>query len=333
MQDTPESHIIASKTDTYFTRGYGVAAAHSVGGRFENYTSRDGNVHMPLILRPTRFGFLDAQSPYGYAGARFLADASAESIHRLWNNIANDLKERGIVSIFLRQSALVEAPAPPDEVMHTTEGHVTYLVLNSGETQIWEGMAGRTRTSIRKAQKNGLSANLRVATAEDLHPSSPFREIYADTMSRLSARDFYSFDDEYYRLLLQGLGRELLICTATNEHGATVGAALFMKGPEYLHYHLSGASDEGRAKGATPLLLWEAIREMGNDPELLGLHLGGGVPVGGGLDKFKKGFGGEVLPYISYGWIVDETRYQSAASAHLGEGASNEDNFFPAYRR
>ncbi len=229
-----------------------------------------------------------------------------------------------------------QAPVPA-EALEVVSGHATFHVPCRPATEVWDAMAGRCRTSIRKADKLGTTVTLTPATPAELAPGSDFRRLYECTMDKVDAHHYYFFGNSYYEALLAGLGEDLLIGLARDPHGEALAAALFMKGPRTLHYHLSGATLEGSRRGATNKVLWQAI-QFAISEGLDGVLLGGGVSGGDGLERFKRSFGGEMRTFDAYGLIIDQQAYDDElrlTAARLGTEPAMlaGPGFFPAYRR
>lgn len=327
----------AQAPDVYFDERYGSVVAGTEGGRWHLISLDEGRWQIPLVVRDLASGRRDAISPYGYAGAFWQPTGSNATADELWSETRLLLDHLGIVSMFLRISPLVpQAAAPPDAVPIVSD-HWTYLVPSNDVDQAWAKMDGRARTAIRKARKLGFTSELRSANADDLVPSSPFRELYSKTMQKVEANSYYFFEDDYFDGLGTSLGGDLLLGVVRDADGAPHAAALFMSGRHYLHYHLSGSSQEGARAGASNLLIWDALQETSRR-SLSGLHLGGGLVNGDGLDRFKKSFGGEALSYNAYGVIVNNEAYtdEVAMQAQRLGTTSNSlltPGFFPSYRR
>ena len=93
-------------------------------------------------------------------------------------------------------------------------------------------------------------------------------------MQRIRAVDYYFFNDDYFEALKQLLERRGWLLVAEQE-GAWVAAALFLKGGEYMHYHLSATDPDRKVPGATNAIIAVATR-IGTEAGLKRLHLGGG---------------------------------------------------------
>ena len=323
--------------DVYFTAGYGRAAAYAEHGAWSSIVLADGQWQMPLLVRTLPTGRSDAISPYGYAGVYQGAGVTDLEAAELWAVTRDRLRRSGIISVFVRESPIVPQASPPRDAISVVRGHSAYYVPCLGENQNWDAMEGRSRTSIRKAERLGMKVELRTAVPEDLEPASPFRRLYEGTMGKVDAGDYYYFTDEYYAALLDGLADNLLLGLATDQQGDVQAASLFLRGPSTLHYHLSGSTREGARGGATNAVLWAAIKHA-NAADLAGVLLGGGVRDGDGLERFKRSFGGQARTFNAYGLVLDQDGYDAEialTAERLGVAAEsfNTAGFFPAYRR
>lgn len=312
--------------DIYFSTGYGLADARTQRGEWRTVVAFDGRWQLPLVLRPLTGGYTDAASPYGYSGVYAHPTLTVEDVETCWSATRDLLMREGIVSVFLRHSPLVHQAKMPDDAVSVIEGHKTRYMPMGDPEELWAGMEGRCRTSIRKARNLGLTTSIRQCTAYDLASGSAFRELYEDAMIKRGASSFYRFPDEYYDALLHGLGSALMIGIVSAPDGTPLASSLFLQHPEFLHYHLSGACKSGARMGATNLLLWAAI-ELSADLGVKGLHLGGGMENGDSLYKFKRSFGGEDREFRASGLVVDATTYRRLAS-----GSREDAAYFPAYR-
>jgi hypothetical protein len=155
-------HLAAGFTspDVYFLPGYGRAASVSDPGEWVLLEAFDGAWQVPLILRTLDDGTRDAISPYGYSGVYASSALSSMQIHEAWSSTINGLQKLEVISVLLRHSPLVtQAPYLPGQ--HAIiSGHPTRALELTDNESAWDGMEGRCRTAIRKAQKNGYSAEV-----------------------------------------------------------------------------------------------------------------------------------------------------------------------------
>jgi hypothetical protein len=192
------------------------------------------------------------------------------------------------------------------------------------------------RGATRKAIKNGYTADVRKAEAQDLAPSGDFRRLYEQTMLRLEAAHLYFFGDDYYTELLDGLGSNLYIAEVRDQAGVVASSGLLMRHEERLHGHLMGSNGADARMGANNLYLWTTT-QFAVDQGLNQYHLGGGLSPGDGLFKFKRSFGGRELEYDVSGLIIDQALYDAhtksrAAVCDTTTNALLASHYFPSYR-
>jgi hypothetical protein len=314
--------------DVYFTPGYGSAARPSDYERWMMIQRYDGQWQVPLVLRRMPAGALDAASPYGYAGVYASPLLSEADRTRAWAETMEELRELGVVSVFLRHSPLV--PQAPDHAgaVIMVDRHPTVMVQIQSPEAMWDALLGRCRTAIRKANAAGVTASVREAVPADLLAGSDFRTLYEQTMGRRGAAASYLFDDGYYSRLAAALGPDLLVAEARAANGKALSACLLMQHSRFLHYHLSGSSADGLQVGANNLMLWEScLFARGRGVEVF--HLGGGLTADDSLYRFKSSFGGTRGVFRATGIIVDPGAYRLLSHARDElEGAA----YFPAYR-
>lgn len=322
--------------DVYFTYGYGRAEL-GADDEWVLISSPDGSWQIPLVLRQFAPGVVDASSPYGYSGIYAHGGLSLEQRSAHWAETKDLLCDRGVVSLFLRDSPLVSTYTPPDdEVVAVIRHHETVALDLGPEEEMWAAMQGRARTAVRKARSSGLRVEVAPATAVDLAAEAVFRGLYEGTMARVGASAQYFFGDEYYARLLEGLAGGLLLCRVVDDAGAPVAACLVMRHGQLAHYHLSGSSPEGARMGANALMIWDVMTHLarGGARQLM---LGGGAGPGSSLLRFKQSFGKAIVDFNASGVVIDEVRYRQAVQDRCDETSSTPEQllatgYFPAYR-
>ena len=107
-------------------------------------------------------------------------------------------------------------------------------------------------------------------------------------MQNNHAEDYYYFQDDYFKYLIENLPENILFGYALYE-GKPVSASIFLYNSKYMHYHLSGTLPEYRSLGATNLLLTKTAY-WAAEHGIKKFHLGGGVGIDDSLLSFKKHF-------------------------------------------
>ncbi|MEH1015172.1 GNAT family N-acetyltransferase [Micromonospora sp. CPCC 206060] len=325
--------------DVYFTAGYGRATAAAQGGVWHR-VDRTDLIMLPYVQRDVDGQAVDAISPYGYSGVYVHPDCSPTDLDRFWAAVVPHWRAQGLVSLFVRFSPLdpdsVRAVRGLDTVRLSRLSDTIAVGLDQGPAAVWDAMAGRSRTAVRKARNTGLTATVRPVGPSDLVPGAPFRRLYEQTMSRLDSSPFYFFPDAYYRQLATGLGKDLLMAEVRDPTGMVVAASLVMRHRDRAHYHLAGSDPQAARDGANNLLVW-TILEWAAESGCVVVHLGGGVRADDGLFRFKESFGGRRSEWWSGAVVIDPDRYRSLVAARARELGRPVDDlaavgYFPAYR-
>ncbi|MFD2766137.1 GNAT family N-acetyltransferase [Micromonospora eburnea] len=326
--------------DVYFTPGYGAAAAAADAAVWRLAYAPEGML-VPYLVRSVDDEVHDAASPYGYSGIHLAADRPPDELARCWSQAVERWRDEGLVSLFLRFSPMDPASVAAVRALRLVpmvrRPDTLTVAVDRTPDEIWNGMAGRARTAIRKARRVGLEAAVRTVQSTDLDVGSPFRHLYEQTMKRVGSAPSYFFPDRYYRLLHDGLGRSLLTCEVRDPHGSVVAASLLMRHADLLHYHLAGSDPAAGRDGANSLLLWTVL-SWAAEHGCARVHLGGGVRADDGLFRFKCSFGGTRTEFWTGALVLDRKRYDDLVARHaarlrLSTGDLLRTGFFPAYRQ
>lgn len=330
---------VPTKTGVYQSRTYGEAVALSAQAEWAVLGDEEGRWRLPVCLFSRTDGLFDASSPYGYSGIHASEGMSSQEISEAWTQTKGLLAERGVVSLFLRFAPYreeVERWHHELAGLRTVELSATIAVATAHDEAMWAAMQGRARTAVRKAEREGL-----VAEVEDADPSlacedAPFRRVYGIAMDRVRATAQHRYGDEYYRHLVEGLGADLQVVSVRNREGEVVASCLLLIDDDGVHYHLSGSLKEYARLGANNLMLWTALRWASAKGHAM-VHLGGGTSAGDDLYRFKASFGGTSLSFFVGQSVIrpdDYSRLVAGRAAELGVPARTleESHFFPAYR-
>ncbi|MEV0155927.1 GNAT family N-acetyltransferase [Micromonospora sp. NPDC050686] len=337
--DGPGGGAPETYPDVYFTPGYGAAVAAADGGTW-HLAYAPGRLMAPYLVQPLAGGLHDAQSPYGYSGLHVETGCPADELARCWSETVGQWRNLGLVSMFLRFSPLdmasVAAARTLGAITMIRRADTVAVAVHQGAQAVWDGMAGRCRTAVRKALRSGLEASIRRADGDDLTAASSFRTLYERTMERVGSDPRYVFPDRYYRLLHLDLGKSLLVAEVHDPDGVVVASALFMRHGDRMHYHLAGSDVSAARSGANNLLLW-TVFEWAAGHGCATVHLGGGVRPDDSLFQFKKSFGGVRTEFWTASVVIDPARYdalvrQRAVELHRPADELRRSGFFPAYR-
>ncbi len=291
------------KSDIYFTKKYlNLYETDNDKAMCVVCTDGDKIMLMPYLRGEVR-GYYDFETAYGYGGPVSNCE-ECEWCQEAYNCIYDYFKENNYICGFSRFHPLFSNEQFIREDMSTTSDARSIQLLYDRQTiaidttqspeEIWKNqISSKNRNMIRKAEKNGL-----VYKAEyDYASYDEFIELYRNTMQRLSADDFYFFDDQYFENLKDTLSDCSFLGTVRKD-GKLICAAIFMYSDLYGHYHLEGSDRDYSSLGANNLLLWKVACEM-HDLGLSEFHLGGGTTSSpeDSLFKFKKAFSSNIKSF------------------------------------
>ena len=303
MREVEAAEWDGLELDAYYLRPYVEAAALLDGGR-PFLLEHEGALFAGVEREDPR----DVVTPYGYGGP-VGGDGGFWAAYEEW------ARERGIVTTFVRFHPLYanHAGAP----IHVDELAPTVAWRLDPERDLLAGLHWKHRNKVRKAENAGAKVTQHDGLGD-------FVPLYEDTMRRVDADDFYLFERAYW----ERLSELPLVRFDAVIDGEVAASALCLASPPWLHYHLSGTTDQGRTTGSSTLVLLEAAR-WAQATGYERFHLGGGL--GGkedSLHHFKARFDPEGLVEAAVGKAVhDEAAYRG-----LSGGEARLDGFFPAYR-
>ncbi len=210
--------------------------------------------------------YYDIRSPYGYGGA-ISSSEDPSFLDRAWSAYKIWCEEQQVLAEFIRFHPLLQNwRFYNGEVI--CDRDTVFIDLSSHD--LLSNCAPRTRTSIRKAIKNGLT----VEWAKPEQSWQDFQSLYNSTMANVDAESFYFFPDTYHNLLLNWDKASLVICKLSD--GTVGAAAVFLNGSHIMEYHLGASTQLGKTLGAM-LLLMHTVSLQAQKLKCKFLYLGGGT--------------------------------------------------------
>ncbi len=332
--------------DFYSLPGYGMLAARFEGGVAVAILAEEGDrqLLLPLLLREVPDdsggrGWRDAVSPYGYpgigltpgdaedgAGNDFLGEAMTAAIALL--------RERGVVSLFIRLNPLlpVDAGVLGQHGLVVDHGHTVSIDLRRDRDLLFQDLRRDHAKSLRRLDHLGFTCTL-----EDRgEPASiaAFVDVYTETMDRLDASASYYFDTAYVTDLIAALdGRVAIAVVRQGEEVAAAG--IFTEVGEVVQHHLVGTRSAFFHFAPSKLIIRDAVFWAKARGHRI-MHLGGGL--GGTEDAlfwFKSGFSPDRHLFQTARIVIDPAAYDDLSSrweGRAGVPAPGLDGFFPAYR-
>jgi hypothetical protein len=304
------------RPDIYAEPGWARLHAGGAPGFLAVATQGGATLALPLILRELpppldRLGWRDAESPYGYPGT--LCAGTPSDLAGCWEAIRHLLRGLRVANCFIRLHPFQDLPSVAG--LWVGGPHPTvHIPLDQGRDQAFAGPGCHThRSQVRRALRDGFRAQpLETPSMEDW---LGFHQMYLDTMARLGAEAFYRFPLSYFTAFAEACRERMVLVRVLSPGGRVETQAIFMAGPRFAHYHLSGRRAE--AHNTASHLLFEAAADWAAERNLAGIHLGGGTTAdpGDALFRFKQGIArGEATARFA-GLVVDPGAQEALAGA------------------
>ena len=153
-------------------------------------------------------------------------------------------------------------------------------------------------------------------------------------MDKDNAEDYYYFNDEFYKSILNDLPNNAQVFYAQLEDGTIIAASIMITANGKMNYHLSGSRKDYQHLAPTNLLLYKAAL-WGSENRFKTLYLGGGVGSGeDSLFKFKRAFYKGDLHRFYIGKVVFiDGKYEELLSMRLQNDSNiKHSKYFPQYR-
>lgn len=271
----------------------------------------------------------DVTTPYGYGGFIIEGIPNESNIKRLNEEYSDYCRSKNIISEFVRFHPVLKNSKINSEIYEVIDLGKTITMDLISKKQIWNDLSSKNRNVIRKAIKSGVE----IYWGRSPELIDEFIPLYNATMNKDDATDYYYFNKEFYKSVLEDLRYNNLIFYALYDQKIiSMSMILFSNGN--MHYHLSASDREYQSLSATNLLLYEAAC-WGCENGYKSFHLGGGLgSKEDSLFKFKKAFNKNPKTYFSIGKkIFDQEKYKYLSSINCElKNSLKERSFFPKYR-
>ena len=265
--------------------------------------------------------YYDFATPYGYGGWIIEGEKSEELFEAYYAWI----EENEIISEFVRFHPLLKNHISVQDFYEVIQlGEVVHLDITSSEG-IWDNIISKNRNMIRKAIKN----DIHIYNGRFPEIFKKFQEIYNETMDKDNAEDYYYFEDEFYKSVLEDLPQNAQVFWA-EKNGQVIAASIMLMANGRINYHLSGSKREFSSLAPTNLLLYKTAL-WGCQNGYKTFYLGGGVGSGeDSLFKFKRAFyRGDLNHFFIGKKIYNQEKYDELVD--IKKEIAN-PSYFPKYR-
>jgi hypothetical protein len=272
----------------------------------------------------------DITTPYGYGGFIMEGAPNESNIKKLNEEYSDYCRSMNIISEFVRFHPVLKNSKINSEIYEVIDLGKTITMDLISKEQIWNDLSSKNRNVIRKAIKSGVE----IYWGRSPELIDEFIPLYNATMNKDDATDYYYFNKEFYKSVLEDLRYNSLIFYALYDQ-KIISMSMILFSNDNMHYHLSASDREYQSLAATNLLLYEAAC-WGCENGYKSFHLGGGLgSKEDSLFKFKKAFNKSSETYFSIGRkIFDQEKYDELIETRLQENEFDTDTtFFPKYRK
>lgn len=323
--------------DPYFSSAYLAVNELVEGGHAErfNYEGPEGAVDHAFIVRPIpdsakNRNLYDLVSPYGYGGPRLRPAPGSDPLNLVAafsSRFAEFCSDRNIISEFVRFHPFETEPKKFTSVYDIEHLRTTVFTDLTGKCVIEREFSKGVRKSIRRNARSGVETRI-IEAPKSLEE---FKCIYRSTMDRNEAADFYYFGNEYFDILAETMGDQVIVAEAKHE-GTIIGASICLVGAGRIHVHLSG-TDTQYLDLSPAYNLRGAIAEWGVAKQMSLIHYGGGrtnSPTDP-LYLHKRRFGSGSADFYVGKRIWNQALYAEVCATM--DIDKSETSFFPAYRK
>ncbi len=282
--------------DIYYQPSFLACDAKMQGGEYEIFTVKDGSkvwIYPYIILPIQQTSLFDLTSPYGYCGP-YCNDLTL--FRSAEQEFLKYISTKKIVTEFVRYHFHYNSK---DEsrfsahIQNIENRTVVLLDTTKSTTEIWENsFSGKNRNLIRKLEKEQFEWKIKDFELEDL-PS--FLEIYSKTMLHANASEFYFFDEDFFKNLINTFKVKIVFVI---KEDIIYSASLFFVCGGFVTYYLSGRNLNFPKVNATNFLLGNMVF-WATKNGYKHFNLGGGLSndPDDSLYKFKRNFSENTAPF------------------------------------
>lgn len=271
----------------------------------------------------------DITTPYGYGGFLIEGTPSKCNLKKMNEEYSGYCHSNNLISEFVRFHPLLKNSKINSEIYEVIDLGKTITIDLISKEQIWNDLSSKNRNVIRKAIKSGVE----IYWGRSPELIDEFIPLYNVTMNKDDAIDYYYFNKEFYKSVLNDLKYNSLIFYALYDQ-KIISISMIIFGKDNMHYHLSASDVEHQNLAATNLLLYEAAC-WGCENGYKSFHLGGGLgSKEDSLYKFKKAFNKNSETFFSIGKkIFNQDKYDELNKIRDKDCNNTNTTFFPQYRK
>lgn len=295
------------------------------------YAETGNFIALPLLERPIEDTiYSDLHCVYGYSGPisnlKFdqVPDSLSDNFIKAFLKFLHEGKYVSVFSKlhpFFNQNMLLKKTGGLYE-----NGKTIAINLQQSLEEQRKQYRETTMDGIKKCRRLGYTLR-ESRTQEDI---AVFSALYKANMSRISAADFYLFDEDYFTRLIHSAEFDCKLVLVCKDDEIACGS-IIMCTSGIIQGHLI-ATNANHLKYSPAKFLIDEVSELGRKWDMKYYHLGGGLGFKeNSLFEWKLGFSSLVLDYYSWRYIANESVYNQLVEKS-GIDIQDTTDFFPLYR-
>lgn len=307
-----------NKSNYSFNSSWGEIVASFDNGVFEYFEFHDRNelFYFQYIKRDIadeiitldKNTYFDIVTPFDYGGFYYTSD---EILEKGLKEFEKKCKQENIISAFFRFNPLIR------QNFNMLKNHIDIIkvqehILIDLKSDYKKEFSSEKRRDINKQKRYDY-------TFIKNDSLNNFYNVYIETMRRINANEYFLFDEEVLKKLLN-YGKIFSI----NFDNNIVNSVFILEDDVNIYYFLGGALTSYLKYGFNSLLL-ELVADYYSQSKNVFL-LGGGKD---GLYKFKKRFSNQRTPFYIGKKVFDKEIYDRLTM----QTNRQNNNFFPQYRK
>ena len=157
-----------------------------------------------------------------------------------------------MLACFVRESVVGSAVADLEPIgvrsVRLADNVVVGLAADAEER--WRRYEHKVRKNVKKARRHGLTTTITPSFID----VSGFADVYAGTMDRRAAGEFYRFDEAFFSRLGEALPDSFWVADTRDEDGGLVSTELVLVGDRHCYSFLGGTRREAFPMSPNDLL-------------------------------------------------------------------------------
>jgi hypothetical protein len=295
------------------------------------YEDNGDFIAFPLIQRsiPGTI-YYDLSCVYGFSGpfaSKKMDEMSSAMMEGFKEAFLEFLSKGNYISVFVRMNPFFKQELLLDKFGGVYDnGIIVVLDLSLSYEEQRRNYSKSVKESINQARRKGFEVK------QETGPKAieNFSSVYAETMQRVNATEYYRFTPDYFMALVNADAYDTRILTVYDGDNV-MASTMIMLTNGIIQAHLVGTRKEYLQFSPTKLLV-DYITVMGRELGMRYFNLGGGLGFKeGNLLDWKLSFTKNTMCFKSWRFIANRLVYRQLLDAQ-GIDESVDVDFFPLYR-